>query len=128
MASSIPFRCLKIEANNSLARENISAITSFSTAQKVRWRTLKRTSYAEFWKYFLLPCFSAHLTETTSKSRHVCLPDCFAHVRTRSDTRTKDQVTRNESDAPERLGTRRTVVFLSIPFLWLSPGAGGGFV
>lgn len=42
--------------------------------------------------------------------------------------RTYEQVTRNESDAPERLGTRRTVVFLSIPFLWLSPGAGGGFV
>ena len=106
MASSIPFRCLKIEANNSLARENISAITSFSTAQKVRWRTLKRTSYAEFWKYFLLLCppyWNYVKKQTFLFARLFC-------ARTNSLWHS-EQVTRNESDAPERLGTRRTVVF-----------------
>ena len=61
----MPFRCLKIEANNSLARENIRAITSFSTAQEKRWRKLKRKSFAEFWKYFLLP-YPPYRIETRS--------------------------------------------------------------
>lgn len=93
----MPFRCLKIEANNSLARENILAITSFSTAQEKRWRKLKRKSFAEFWKYFLLP-YPPYRIETRSSLADILFCSVlvikFSRVHTRSD-----HVTRNASPA-----------------------------
>lgn len=108
----MPSRCLKIEANNSLARENILAITSFSTAQEKRWRKLKRKSFAEFWKYFLLPYPPCRI-ETRSYVADILfcgvLVIKFSRVRTRSD-----HVTRTHRP---RISVHRHCIVTNVQFL-----------